>query len=232
MNLCQKYSIQIPVNGSLVIPNRKPDLERILRVTAKPVVTKCAVINKKIVVGGYVCIHLEYVACVPGDKQPVHFAAFKVPFANFIKHPCAHPGQQAKVVAIVEYQDYQAMDPRTITKLIIVRICLVKLGKTCEPPDPCTKPFVPGPCSDSFPCPYSATSWQDKQDRVCPSTSTEDNSEVTELIDPEIRQPEAYVWDGNDSDSLCANCGFQLHSDHKHCANCGLPRGDTPEEDF
>lgn len=166
------------MNGTLVVPSHKPDIERILRVTSTPVINKTAVISKKVVFSGHVLIHIEYVACVPGNSQPVHFVSFKAPFADFIDDPCAHPGQNAELKVEVEFQEFHTVSKRSISKLIVLKICLVKLkekGCDCAPhpcPPPCSNPCPPHKGKDCCKPQYNGDMQDEEQEDIIPCEET------------------------------------------------------------
>ncbi|MTI81696.1 MAG: DUF3794 domain-containing protein [Firmicutes bacterium] len=149
--MSQKYRHcnQIVVNGHQKVPNHKPKIQRILRVTTTPVLTKIVVINKKVVFAGHLLIFLEYVASVPDKSQPVHFTSFKVPFADFVEHSCAHSGMKADLDVEIEFQEFHTIDDRLINKIVIFKVCIVNLkDKKYEPaPHPCL-PHNLTPCPD------------------------------------------------------------------------------------
>lgn len=118
---------QISINTSLVIPDTKPDIERIIRATSCPIITKVIVIDRKVIFSGHIEIVVEYSACVPCNTQPVHVASFKVPFADFIDHSCARSGQEARISLEIEFQRFHCVNRRTITAMVIFKACVFKL---------------------------------------------------------------------------------------------------------
>jgi hypothetical protein len=93
--------IETPVQGNLVIPSVKPDMEEIVRVIAEVVIITTKVIRTpinltgssegqilpgwKLVVEGELTQKIEYVADEP--TQSVHAAHFNVPFRTYIVLP-------------------------------------------------------------------------------------------------------------------------------------------------
>lgn len=121
---------QITVSNTLLIPDSKPDIERIIRVTSNPVITKSVVIDHKIIFSGCIDVFVEYVGCVCGHTQPVHFSSFKIPFNHFIDSRSARATQEASLSASIEFQEFQTANRRHVAALIILKICLLKLEKT------------------------------------------------------------------------------------------------------
>jgi len=118
---------QEALTATLVIPDNKPDIERVIRVTSTPVIKRITAICRKVVFTGEVDVFVEYVACNKGNTQPVHFASFKIPFAQFIDHRCAHPHLDAKLSIEVEFQEAKIKDRRTITLFLILKGAILKL---------------------------------------------------------------------------------------------------------
>ncbi|MDR3561297.1 MAG: DUF3794 domain-containing protein [Negativicutes bacterium] len=118
---------QEALTATLVIPDTKPDIERVLRVISTPEVKRISAICRKVVFTGEVHVLVEYVACDRKNTQPVHFASFKIPFAQFIDHRCAHPGLDAKISVEVEFQEAKQKDRRTITLFLILKAAIRKL---------------------------------------------------------------------------------------------------------
>ena len=118
---------QLSIAKTLVIPDNKPDIERVLRVTTTPEVMKTSIIKGKVIFTGELKIFVEYVACSPCNTQPIHFAPFKTSFAHFVDHRCAQPWQDAKIAAIIEFQELRVIDRRTINAFFIVKAVVVKL---------------------------------------------------------------------------------------------------------
>lgn len=72
--------------------------------------------RRKIVVSGIVTVDVEYVADLPG--QPMHFVHFVLPFHTFFH--CEHPIMDVK--CRVEYVHEELLDPRTISKVIVLDV--------------------------------------------------------------------------------------------------------------
>lgn len=127
---CKHQKNQLPLNLTLVIPDSKPDIERVLRVTSTPEIDKIAAISGKVIITGNVCLLVEYVACSHLNNQPVHFAEFKAPFATFIKHRQAQCSRSASISARVEFQEVQLIDRRTIVIFIILETVILKINQS------------------------------------------------------------------------------------------------------
>lgn len=118
---------QLTINHCLVFGDSKPDIEHIIRVTSCPVLIKVVVIDRKVIIAGQVDLTVEYAACAHCNTQPVHLAAFHVPFAHFLDHCGARSGQDAKVSCEIEFQRCQFLNRRTITIFILLKICVFQL---------------------------------------------------------------------------------------------------------
>lgn len=127
---CKRHKNQMSLNPTLIIPDSKPDIERVLRVTSTPEIDKISTISGKVILTGNVSILVEYVACSHLNSQPIHFAEFKAPFAHFIEHRRAHSSRSANISVRVEFQEVQLFDRRTITVFIIIETVILKFDQS------------------------------------------------------------------------------------------------------
>lgn len=134
-------STQISVNGNLAIPQHKPDIKSILRVTTTPVIDTTVTMQKKIMFVGHVRICVEYVASTHNGTQPIYFAAFKIPFNGLFCHRYARANLKACLKTKILFQHYDIIDPRTIKKDITLKLCLHKFIRI--------KKYVPAHCSEA-----------------------------------------------------------------------------------
>lgn len=162
------HKSQISLNLPFVIPDNKPDIERILRVTSTPDIEKTAVIPAKIILTGQVNLFMEYIACSHLNNQPIHCAEFQAPFTQCIDNRRAKPCYGANVSTRVEFQEVQLVDRRTIRIFIIIEAILLKFERvkaitkshTATSPNINNKPMnavslYTVDCSLSQPCSYS-----------------------------------------------------------------------------
>lgn len=117
---------QLFLDGKLTIPCKEPDIGSILRITTTPIIQQTVSICKHVIFLGCARICLEYVACVDDSSQPVHFVTFDVPFRGFIHNRHARASRQACLQTKLLFQNFKAVDPRTIEKAITLQ---VKIGK-------------------------------------------------------------------------------------------------------
>lgn len=129
---CRKY-MQIAVNGILPLPDHIPDIDFILRVTSTPIIDNAIVIDKQISFSGHILICTEMVSSKPGCPQLIHFASFETPFIGLIDHCYARTGMDVQLGASIKHQDFRMENPRCITKLIVTKICVLRLMKSCKP---------------------------------------------------------------------------------------------------
>lgn len=129
---CRKY-MQIAVNGILPIPDHIPDIDFILRVTSTPIIDNAIVIDKQISFSGHILICAEMVSSKADCPQLVHFASFETPFIGLIDHCYARTGMDVQLGASIKHQDFRMLNPRCITKLIVAKICVLRLMKSCKP---------------------------------------------------------------------------------------------------
>lgn len=118
---------QTSITETLVIPDNKPDIERVLRVTSTPFIKKTTVIHRKVILTGEINICVEYVAAAHCNSQPVHFASFRIPVTMFVDHPRAHAHNDAKILVAVEFQDVKIIDRRKLTLFLILKAVVLKL---------------------------------------------------------------------------------------------------------
>ena len=127
-----KKSIQFAVNGILTVPKQTPPIDFILRVTSTPIIKKTIIINKQINFSGQVMICIEFVSSKPDHNQTVHFISFEAPFIGLINHSCARSGMDCQLSASIKQQDFQLVNPKSINKLIVIKVCILKLTKSCN----------------------------------------------------------------------------------------------------
>lgn len=127
---CRK-SIQVAVNGILTIPECMPDIDFILRVTSTPIIENAIVIDKQISFSGHVLICVEMVSSKPDCPQTVHFTSFETRFIGIMDHCRARAGMDAQMSASIKHQEFKMLTPKCINKLIVVKISLLRLTKSC-----------------------------------------------------------------------------------------------------
>lgn len=128
---CRKY-MQVAVNGVLMVPAHIPDIDFILRVTSTPIIDNAIVIDKQISFSGHILICLEMVSSKSDCLQTVHFTSFETPFIGLIDHYCARTSMDVQLGASIKHQDFKMLTPRCINKLIVVKICILRLMKSCK----------------------------------------------------------------------------------------------------
>lgn len=127
-NLPDHYT-QVLIDGTLEIPELKPNVERIINFEVIPVVETIKLINTidgtKVIIGGFIEFNVTYVST--SDDQKVHFAHFIRPFLGYILWPDLPLDAELCPVIIIEHEQHHLIDPRTIKKNVVlfigVRIC-------------------------------------------------------------------------------------------------------------
>lgn len=119
---------QLKSSKVLVIPENKPDIEKVLRVTSLPEIIKVSTITGTVVLTGKVKVLVEYVACSTNNSQPIHFAEFEITFSHFIAHPCIKRCQNANVCIGVEFQEVRVLNRRSLTIFLILKAIVLKIG--------------------------------------------------------------------------------------------------------
>lgn len=152
---CRK-SMQVAVNGILTIPEYMPDIDFILRVTSTPIIENAIVIDKQISFSGHVLICIEMVSSKSDCPQTVHFTSYETPFIGLMDHWCARASMDAQMSASIKHQEFKLLTPKCINKLIVVKISLLRLTKSCKPinahcSEPCLTLLCQAPCPSTCP---------------------------------------------------------------------------------
>jgi len=134
---------EVVVNGSVVLPAPKPDIEHITNVTTNFDLNDVEVLDvnlggpapvtgRKVIVAGTLNLGVEYSAAEP--SQEVHYAQFDLPFKAMIKQrPCTMnrgllPADfdisAYNIRVCIEHQQYHIISPREISKVIVVLVWL------------------------------------------------------------------------------------------------------------
>jgi len=127
-----KKSMQVAVNGIITIPEYIPDIDFILRVTSTPMIENAIVIDKQISFSGHVLIAVETVSSKADCPQTVHFFSYKTPFIGLMDHWCARTNMDVQLNASIKHQEFKLLTPKCINKLIVIKISLLRLIKSCK----------------------------------------------------------------------------------------------------
>ena len=127
-----KRSKQVAVTGILTLPECMTDIDFILRVTSTPIIDNATVINKQISFCGHVLICIEFVSSKSDCPQTVHFISTEIPFIGLLDHCCARASMGAELSASIKHQEFNMLTPRCVNQLIMVKISLIRLTKSCE----------------------------------------------------------------------------------------------------
>ncbi|NLC63129.1 MAG: DUF3794 domain-containing protein, partial [Thermoanaerobacterales bacterium] len=118
---------QAIVEGTLTVPNGKPDIERIISVDA--VLNTDSIETNildahigKVIVEGDINVNVMYVGSVEQQTQPVHFFEDDVNFSFFVKIPGIKKDMDVRVRAKIEHIqfDFDPNNPREMRVRIIV----------------------------------------------------------------------------------------------------------------
>lgn len=139
-----KCKNQLSISKVLVLPDSKPDIEKVIRVASTPEVRKISSIKGKVVIIGDINVSVEYVASSRCNTQPVHYAAFKIPFAHFVEHRGANSCLDAKITAVVEFQEIQIVNRRSLTIFVILLVVIRRLESASVLIQP--QVFIPTDC--------------------------------------------------------------------------------------
>lgn len=139
-----KCKNQLSISKVLVLPDSKPDIEKVIRVASTPEVRKTSSIKGKVVIIGDINVSVEYVASSRCNTQPVHYATFKIPFAHFVEHRGANSCLDAKITAVVEFQEIQIINRRSLTIFVILLVVIRRLESASILIQP--QVFIPTDC--------------------------------------------------------------------------------------
>jgi nucleoid-associated protein YgaU len=117
---------QVIVEGTVNVPNGKPNIERVISVDAQlnSASVETDVLDGKVVVEGEIEVKVMYVADVPDGDQPVHFMERTIRFSNFVKVPGAKPDDMTvRVKAEIEHIQFDVAGPRAADVRLIVELC-------------------------------------------------------------------------------------------------------------
>lgn len=192
-----KKNTRFAVNGVLTLPNHIPDIDFILRVTSTPIIKKTIIVDKQINFSGHVIICVEFVSSDPNPIQTVHFISFEVPFVALINHRCAKSGMDCQLSASVEHQEFQLISPKCINKLIVLKVCVLNLGKSCNHSNShCSEPSLTLLCT-----PDKIKTCSPTFHSTHPITSNDNSHELPPFVDYHI--PSSQHLDSSDPNHFC-----------------------------
>ncbi|MDI3534012.1 MAG: hypothetical protein PWQ82_377 [Thermosediminibacterales bacterium] len=115
---------QVMVDGTVTVPNGKPDILKVLSVDAKlnTADIETEVIEDKVIIEGSIDVKVMYVADVAEGDQPVHVMEGSISFSNFIKVPGAKPDMDVRVNAEIEYVQFDVDSPRIADVRIVLQL--------------------------------------------------------------------------------------------------------------
>ncbi len=157
---------KISLSGDLTIPDSKPDIGTLLRVTATPVIDNTVKFRRNAIFFGHVRIFVEYVAEVPDGTQPIHFVLFTVPYSGLINHRLTQEKLKAYLRTKILLQEYRTLDPRTIKNEIALKLVLRKFShKSKYQPVPYSATYhtAVSKQGDSIFAPYASSKTDDLQ---------------------------------------------------------------------
>jgi len=203
---CRK-SMQVAVNGILTVPEYMPDIDFILRVTSTPMIENAIVIDKQISFSGHVLICIEMVSSKFDCPQTVHFFSCETPFIGLMDHWCARTSMDAQMSASIKHQEFKMLTPKCINKLIVVKISLLRLTKSCKPVNAhCCEPRLTLLCKTASPptCPSAQPTLTTPIDPIEPIDFHSDS------IDFHLPQTLDNCNTGHVGSTSCAICGCKI----------------------
>lgn len=139
------YWTQISIPETITIPEEKPDIEQIVKITAKVDIISQRIVKtpiscapnlageyltgKKLIIEAFLNQKVFYVADLA--QQSVHAAHFKVPFSTFILIPCETDMKtKFRIDSYIEDVFVKEADKRNIFKN--VTLCLHAVSTDCQ----------------------------------------------------------------------------------------------------
>ncbi|NHM26630.1 DUF3794 domain-containing protein [Desulfofundulus sp. TPOSR] len=111
-------STQVVLRDTFETPDPKPDVEKIIDVTVQEVkVTETKIINDKVIVRGFVEVHVVYVAKKP--DQAVHALERRLNFRTFVEIKGAREGMDVDVRPVVEFVSADAEGPNVTLEVVL-----------------------------------------------------------------------------------------------------------------
>lgn len=115
-------TISETVTGEVVIPDTKPDVERVVEVTADIMEIETEIEDGGVNITGNIETGVIYVADVPEGEpqQPVHFSEGEITFTNFVDIPQAQEGMNVFTDLNIKRVSYELLDNRTIEITVVI----------------------------------------------------------------------------------------------------------------
>jgi len=117
--------IRESITDDLTVPEQKPDIERVLEVTAEVNATDATIEEGGVDVSGEIDIGILYVADIADPyiepAQPVHFFEGIINFDNFVDIPDAEPGMHVITDVQVVRVNGEMIDERTVRVTVTIR---------------------------------------------------------------------------------------------------------------
>lgn len=129
-----KVHLHFSAVGNLILPNDKPDVDFLIRATAKPRISQCLLSDKQIMLKGYVDMFIEYVAAVTDNTQPIISLFYQIPFDKSWPSRHSYTNMQACLKCIVKHQRIQLASPREINAMMNISISKLKVSALSHSP--------------------------------------------------------------------------------------------------
>ncbi|MEC9488378.1 MAG: SPOCS domain-containing protein [Halanaerobium sp.] len=120
-------TLRTVVEGELTLPDVKPDIGRILRVSGDIVNFNAEATDEGVIVDGTIEAGITYVAAL--EDQPVHFFAGQFNFSEVVEIPGIDPDLTAYANVTIQRISYELIDPVTVRVEVLLEI----FAKVTEP---------------------------------------------------------------------------------------------------
>lgn len=126
-----KETSQILVEGDIIVPDVKPDMEVILQTDASSCIDSREIINERVNFKGKLDINVLYIA--KGDEKPIHNITFSTPINDFISMEGIDKSMWVDTGCEITNIDYKMINDRKISfKAVIDVKASVSSNETCD----------------------------------------------------------------------------------------------------
>jgi len=111
----------IVISGRLTVPDDKPIIKRILRVTNTPGLSKGFAKGNMIIFRGNLFINIQYSNSSEKLSKPF-LQTYSIPYTHFINSPKYEKNVRINLKVISEYQEFSIINERVLHAYVLLRI--------------------------------------------------------------------------------------------------------------
>ena len=120
---------QISIHSILTIPENKPDINSILRVSATPKIKNTENMHRKLLFSGCIDICVDYLACTADKAEVIYFWRTELPFNGLLFHRVARECFSASIQTKIIFCKNEIITPRTLSALFVLKLSKVKFSR-------------------------------------------------------------------------------------------------------